>query len=155
MPQTVEVRFKGTRKAYFVWEDEADPIRVKEPVIVEVERGRDLGRVTAVGDMAAKKCGSCTSCAVGEIAEEPAPLKPVLRRATPEDLKVHHDIRLSEEDVQKFRRFAIPMWFKWAKKDPLAREAFASQLAFMKTISVGYIPDSMLVDIDGKTKLTL
>ena len=64
-------------------------------------------------------------------------------------------IRLSEDDVQKFRRFAIPMWFKWAKKDPLAKDAFASQLAFMKTISVGYIPDSMLVDIDGKTKLTL
>jgi cell fate regulator YaaT (PSP1 superfamily) len=101
MSQTVEVRFKGTRKAYFVWEDEADPIRIKEPVIVEVERGRDLGRVTAVGDMAAKKCGSCTSCAVGELAEEPAPLKPVLRRATPEDLKVHHDIRLSEEEVRQ------------------------------------------------------
>jgi len=64
-------------------------------------------------------------------------------------------IRLSEDDVQKFRRYAIPMWFKWAKRDPLAREAFASQLAFMKTISVGYIPDSMLVDIDGKTKLSL
>ena len=29
MSQTVEVRFKGTRKAYFVWEDEADPIRLK------------------------------------------------------------------------------------------------------------------------------
>jgi len=101
MSQTVEVRFKGTRKAYFVWEDEADPIRLKEPVVVEVERGRDLGRVTAVGDMAAKKCGSCTSCAVGEVAEEPAPLKPVLRRATPEDLKVHHDIRLSEEEVRQ------------------------------------------------------
>ena len=101
MSQTVEVRFKGTRKAYFVWEDEADPIRVKEPVVVEVERGRDLGRVTAVGDMAAKKCGSCTSCAVGEVAEEPAPLKPVLRRATPEDLRVHHDIRLSEEEVRQ------------------------------------------------------
>jgi cell fate regulator YaaT (PSP1 superfamily) len=70
-------------------------------VIVEVERGRDLGRVTAVGDMAAKKCGGCTSCAVGEVAEEPAPLKPVLRRATPEDLKIHHDIRLSEEDVRQ------------------------------------------------------
>jgi cell fate regulator YaaT (PSP1 superfamily) len=51
--------------------------------------------------MAAKKCGSCTSCAVGEVAEEPAPLKPVLRRATPEDLKVHHDIRLSEEEVRQ------------------------------------------------------
>ncbi|HEY7433906.1 MAG TPA: TRAP transporter substrate-binding protein DctP [Methylomirabilota bacterium] len=64
-------------------------------------------------------------------------------------------IRLSEDDIQKFRRHAIPMWFKWAKKDPLATEAFASQLAFMRTINVGYVPDSMLVDIDGKTKLTL
>ncbi len=43
----------------------------------------------------------------------------------------------------------------WAKRDPLAKEAFASQLAFMRTISVGYVPDAMLVDIDGKTKLTL
>jgi TRAP-type mannitol/chloroaromatic compound transport system substrate-binding protein len=64
-------------------------------------------------------------------------------------------IRLSEDDVQKFRRHAIPMWFKWAKKDPLAKEAFASQLAFMRSISVGYVPDSMLVDTDGKTRLTL
>jgi TRAP-type mannitol/chloroaromatic compound transport system substrate-binding protein len=64
-------------------------------------------------------------------------------------------IRLSEADIQKFRRHAIPMWFKWAKRDALAREAFASQLAFMKTFNVGYITDSMLVDIDGKTKLTL
>jgi TRAP-type mannitol/chloroaromatic compound transport system substrate-binding protein len=64
-------------------------------------------------------------------------------------------IRLSEDDIQKFRRHAIPLWFKWAKKDPLAKEAFASQLAFMRTISVGYVPDSMLIDIDGKTKLTL
>jgi TRAP-type mannitol/chloroaromatic compound transport system substrate-binding protein len=64
-------------------------------------------------------------------------------------------IRLSEADIQKFRRFAIPMWFTWAKRDALAREAFASQLAFMKTFNVGYITDSMLVEIDGKTKLSL
>jgi TRAP-type mannitol/chloroaromatic compound transport system substrate-binding protein len=64
-------------------------------------------------------------------------------------------IRLSEDDIQKFRRYAIPMWFKWAKRDPLAKEAFASQLAFMRSINVGYVPDSMLVDTDGKTKLTL
>ena len=63
-------------------------------------------------------------------------------------------IRLSEADIEKFRRYAIPMWFKWAKKDALAKEAFASQLAFMKTFNVGYITDSMLVDVDGKTKLT-
>jgi TRAP-type mannitol/chloroaromatic compound transport system substrate-binding protein len=66
-----------------------------------------------------------------------------------------HVIRLSEADVQKFRRYAIPMWFRWAKRDALAKEAFASQLAFMKTFNVGYITDAMLVDIDGKTKLSL
>ena len=101
MSQTVEVRFKGTRKAYFVWDDEADPVRVKDHVVVEVERGRDLGRVTAVGDMATKKCGGCSGCSVGETAEEPAALKPVVRRATAEDLKTHQDIRLSEEDVRQ------------------------------------------------------
>ena len=47
------------------------------------------------------------------------------------------------------------MWFDWAKRDLRAREALASRLAFMRTITVGYIPDSMLVDIDGKTKLSL
>jgi cell fate regulator YaaT (PSP1 superfamily) len=101
MSQTVEVRFKGTRKAYFVWEHEADPIRLNDCVVVEVERGRDLGRVTAVGDVATKKCGGCTSCAVGATAEEPALLKPIVRRATPDDLKVHQEIRLSEEDVRQ------------------------------------------------------
>jgi cell fate regulator YaaT (PSP1 superfamily) len=104
MSQTVEVRFKGTRKAYFLWNDDADPIRIKDSVIVEVERGRDLGRVTAVGDQAAKKCGGCSGCSVGEVtetAEEPAALKPVLRRATAEDLKTHQEIRLSEEEVRQ------------------------------------------------------
>jgi len=102
MSQTIEVRFKGTRKAYFVWDDETDQIRVKDAVIVEVERGRDLGRVTAVGDMAAKKCGSsCSGCAVGESAEEPESPKPVVRRATPDDLTIHREIRGSEEDVRQ------------------------------------------------------
>jgi cell fate regulator YaaT (PSP1 superfamily) len=100
MGQTVEVRFKGTRKAYFVWPDESDPLRVQDCVVVEVERGRDLGRVTAVGDVASKKCGGCTSCAVGEAAEEPQQLKAVLRRATDEDIKLHQEIRLSEEEVR-------------------------------------------------------
>ena len=102
MSQTVEVRFKGTRKAYFVWGDEADPIRIKDAVIVEVERGRDIGRVTAVGDMAAKKCGSsCSGCAVGESPQEPEAPKPVVRRATPDDLRIHREMRASEEEVRQ------------------------------------------------------
>jgi cell fate regulator YaaT (PSP1 superfamily) len=70
-------------------------------VVVEVERGRDLGRVTAIGDTASKKCSGCSSCAVGEAAEEPGPLKPVVRRATTEDLKAHQEIRVSEEEVRQ------------------------------------------------------
>jgi cell fate regulator YaaT (PSP1 superfamily) len=101
MGQTIEVRFKGTRKGYFVWNDEADPIRVKDAVVVEVERGRDLGRVTAVGEVATKKCGGCSSCAVGETTEEATAMKSVVRRATSEDLKTHEEIRLSEEEVRQ------------------------------------------------------
>ncbi len=101
MSQTVEVRFKGTRKAYFLWSG-SEPVRTGEAVIVEVERGRDLGRVTAIGDLAEKKCGSgCSGCAVGGAAEEPEPPKQVLSRATAEDVRAHEEIRRSEEDARR------------------------------------------------------
>ncbi|MBA3522607.1 MAG: stage 0 sporulation protein [Gemmatimonadales bacterium] len=101
MLQTIEVRFKGTRKAYFTWAGEGEPIRVGSHVIVDVERGHDLGRVTALGDVAAKKCASgCSGCAVGE-TEEPEPLRSVLRVATAEDLLIRDDLRRSEEDARR------------------------------------------------------
>jgi len=104
LSQTIEVRFKGTRKAYFAWEDADAPLRVGETVLVEVERGRDLGRVTAIGDLAAKKCGGgCSGCAVGgepEAADSALP-KPVVRRATRDDLRVHDDNRLAEDDARR------------------------------------------------------
>ena len=45
MPATVEVRFKGNRKDYFLWPDDAEPLRLQDPVIVPVDRGLDFGRV--------------------------------------------------------------------------------------------------------------
>ena len=63
-------------------------------------------------------------------------------------------IRLTDADVDKFRKIAIPIWFNWAKRSPLAREAFASQLAYMKSPALEYINDAMLVDATGK-KLSL
>ncbi|HEX6668210.1 MAG TPA: regulatory iron-sulfur-containing complex subunit RicT [Gemmatimonadales bacterium] len=100
MSQTVEVRFKGTRKAYFLWAGE-EPLRVGEAVIVEAERGRDLGHVTAAGELAEKKCGGCTGCSTTPVAEEPAPLKPVLARAAPEDVRSYEEVRRSEEDARR------------------------------------------------------
>jgi len=104
MSQTVEVRFKGTRKAYFVWSEADAPLRVGEAVLVEAERGRDLGRVTAVGDVAEKKCGGgCTGCAVGgeTTAVEAAAPKPIVRRATRDDIRIHDENRRAEEDARR------------------------------------------------------
>jgi len=97
---TVEVRFKGTRKAYFLWPGE-EPLRVGDAVIVEAERGRDLGHITAVGELAEKKCGGCSGCSTSPVAEEPVPLKRVLQRAAPEDVKSHAEVRRSEEDARR------------------------------------------------------
>jgi cell fate regulator YaaT (PSP1 superfamily) len=102
LTQTIEVRFKGTRKAYFTWPDSGEALRVGDAVVVEVERGRDLGRVTALGELAGKKCASaCSGCAVGADPAEAEPLKPALRRATPEDLQTHDEVRRSEEDARR------------------------------------------------------
>lgn len=59
-------------------------------------------------------------------------------------------IRLKEEDIAKFRKFAPEMWVKWAKKHPLAMKAFKSQLEFMKSVKVGYVTDADMVDVNGK-----
>ena len=101
--QTVEVRFKGTRKGYFAWPDDAEPLRLQEAVVVEVERGRDYGRVTATGATALKKCGGCSSggCGIGDAPAVEEPLKPVLRRATAEDARGHQECRRSEEEVRQ------------------------------------------------------
>jgi cell fate regulator YaaT (PSP1 superfamily) len=71
MPQTVEVRFKGTRRDFFLWPDEQEPLRLREAVVVALDRGQDLGRVHTAGAAAEAKCGGgCTACAIGEgIAE--------------------------------------------------------------------------------------
>ncbi|HEV8612890.1 MAG TPA: regulatory iron-sulfur-containing complex subunit RicT [Gemmatimonadales bacterium] len=98
MPATVEVRFKGNRKDYFLWSDESDPLRLWEPVIVPVERGLDFGRVSATGDTATKKCGSCQGCASGEVK---LPELAVVRRATQDDVKTANELRRTDEEARR------------------------------------------------------
>ena len=100
--QTVEVRFKGTRKGYYLWNSPQDPLRVTEAVIVEADRGLDFGRVSAVGETAAKKCGSsCSGCAVPGSDAPAEPLRAIVRRASQEDIRTFNDVRRSEEDVRR------------------------------------------------------
>ncbi|WP_207062678.1 TRAP transporter substrate-binding protein DctP [Motiliproteus sp. SC1-56] len=47
--------------------------------------------------------------------------------------------RLSQEDVEKFRQAALPVWFKWANKDKDARAIFDIHLKYMMNDLVGYL----------------
>ncbi len=99
MPNTVEVRFKGNRKDYFLWPDEAEPLRLWDPVIVQVERGQDFGRVSATGETATTKCA--VSCAGCEAGETPPASRPVLRRASREEIRVADELRRLEDETRR------------------------------------------------------
>ena len=113
MPTTVEVRFKGNRKDYFLWSETADPLYLHQPVIVEADRGLDFGRVGVVGDTAEKKCASgCSGCAVG--GDIPVASRPVIRVASQEDIKAANDLRRSEDTtrikaVERVRHYNLEM----------------------------------------------
>jgi len=86
----VEVRFKGNRKEYFTWSS-AEPLALHDPVIVEVERGEDFGRVSALGAVAAQKCAGCQGCSLAASAAPAAPVSPerrILRRGTSDDIRL-------------------------------------------------------------------
>ena len=101
MTSVVEVRFKGNRKGYFSWpSDDPTSLRLDDPVIVEVERGQDCGRVSALGDGALKKCGRCHGCALGEDAAAKVESR-IVRRATESDLRVEGELRRTEDDVRR------------------------------------------------------
>jgi len=72
VPQLVEVRFKGNRRDFYEWH-EPEPLRERDPVIVETDRGIDLGRVGAVGSVAQTKCERCGGCALAGSAPAAAP----------------------------------------------------------------------------------
>jgi cell fate regulator YaaT (PSP1 superfamily) len=102
LTDVIEVRFKGNRKEFFSWPS-AEPLALHDSVIVEVDRGQDLGRVSAVGPVAAKKCaGSCSGCSLAEAAAPPAETpRRILRRATAEDATVAEQLHGEEEDVRR------------------------------------------------------
>lgn len=98
MPELVEVRFKGNRKEFYTW-DNSRPPAVGEPVIVEAERGVDLGTVSAAGELARRKCGiGCQGCALAAPKE---PKGKVLRGASLEEARLASELRKAEDDVRR------------------------------------------------------
>ena len=54
--------------------------------------------------------------------------------------------RLSQEDLETWRKAAIPIWFNWANKNEDARAILDIQLKYMMNDTVGYITEE---DIKG------
>jgi cell fate regulator YaaT (PSP1 superfamily) len=100
MPQTVEIRFKGNRRAFHAWQHDADPLASGEAVVVDVERGIDFGHVHSAGSGAELKCGGCDGCGPAT-AGPPQPYPAVTRRATPDDVARHEALRREEDDVRR------------------------------------------------------
>ena len=90
----VEVRFKGNRREFFQWEGE--PLAVNEPVIVEADRGQDLGWVSAAGALAERKCGlGCSGCGNGDEAAQPS--RRIVRKASDDETRLTDQLRRAEE----------------------------------------------------------
>jgi cell fate regulator YaaT (PSP1 superfamily) len=90
-PQIIEVAFKGNRREFFLW-DRGTPPAPPVAVIVDADRGEDLGRVHATGEAARARR---EKCAHGQVAIEP--LRRVLRVATREDVARAAELRLQDE----------------------------------------------------------
>ncbi len=52
--------------------------------------------------------------------------------------------RLSQEDVDKFTKLAVPLWYNWANKDKDAARVFKIQLDYMMSGSLGYVTKDMI-----------
>jgi len=96
VPGFAEVRFKGTRKAYYSYDD--IDLRPGQQVIVESDRGEDLGEVSATGVIAERKCSSSGGCAT------PTPEHRVLRHARQDELARRGGLREDEHRVREQTR---------------------------------------------------
>jgi len=91
----VEVAFKGNRKEFFLW-DYPDPPPLNAAVIVDVDRGEDLGRVHALGELAEKRNGGCSHGCGTSLPERKA-----LRLATEKDRGLSKDLEKLNEEARR------------------------------------------------------
>jgi cell fate regulator YaaT (PSP1 superfamily) len=84
----VQVEFKGERTAYYL-NNKNLPVVVGDYVVVQVERGRDMGRVI--------RCGETLT----SIAELRPITQELLRKANDEDVRKHEENKKKEEEARK------------------------------------------------------
>jgi hypothetical protein len=95
----IEVCFKGNRKEFFLWEGE-EPPALKSSVIVEADRGEDVGHVHSVGELAESRARACAHGPGGEAITLRAQ-----RVATTDEVARLRELREQDESA---RRKAAP-----------------------------------------------
>jgi cell fate regulator YaaT (PSP1 superfamily) len=91
----IEVAFKGNRREFFLWEAEQLPA-IHAPIIVEADRGEDLGRVHSVGDTALLR-----NRGVPHGTGDQGPPRKARRIASAEDVRKHDELRAQDEDARR------------------------------------------------------
>lgn len=87
-----EVRFKGTRKGYYSFSGLS--LNAGDHVVVEADRGEDLGRIAALGVVAERKCSSSGGCST------PTPENRILRTAKSDEVDRLPSLRSDEDRVR-------------------------------------------------------
>jgi cell fate regulator YaaT (PSP1 superfamily) len=95
MSHLIEVAFKGNRKDFFLWDEDAPP-PLKAAVIVDADRGEDLGVVHALGE-AAELRNKGTPHGYGAAGTS----KKARRLATPEDVERSKELRVQDDDARR------------------------------------------------------
>ncbi len=95
MPHLIEIAFKGNRKEFFLWESDDLPPR-QAAVIVDADRGEDLGRVHAVGAEAEQRSAKVPHGLFGV-----PPARVVKRLATRDELLRHDELRRSDDEARR------------------------------------------------------
>ena len=95
MAHLVEVAFKGNRKEFFLW-DYPDPPPLNSAVIVDVDRGEDLGYIHALGELAQKRNTGCSHGCGTSLPERKA-----LRLATEKDRGLSKDLEKLNEEARR------------------------------------------------------
>jgi cell fate regulator YaaT (PSP1 superfamily) len=95
VPHLIEIAFKGNRKEFFLWESDELPGRAAA-VIVEADRGEDLGRVLAVGLAAESRSAKVPHGLFGA-----PPSRVAKRLATGEELRLLQEVRASDDEARR------------------------------------------------------
>ena len=96
MSDLVEVAFKGNRKEFFRWEDVVPPPAPPTHVIVEGDRGEDLGQVHSIGAQAEKRfAGVAHGALIGEATRR------VVRIAKSDEIKRAQALTVENETTRR------------------------------------------------------